>query len=82
MKTWFVYLINGKWVETWANDTKKAEENLVKEYDNVEMEYVGNSCYDPKIKIDKVTNIGMNTVDKMITYGLVGSLVGLRWERG
>ena len=42
------------------------------------MEYVGNSCYDPKIKIDKVTNIGMNTVDKMITYGLVGSLVGLR----
>ena len=78
MKTWFVYLINGKRVGTWENNIKKAEENLVKEYGNVEMEYVGNVCYDPKIKIDKVTNIGMNTVDKMITYGLVGSLVGLR----
>ena len=79
MKTWFVYLINGKNVATWANNSEEAEENLVKEYGNVEMKYVTTIFFrNPKIKIDEVTYIGMSAVDKMIACGLSDLFSGLR----
>lgn len=78
MKAWFVYLINGKQVGTWANNTDEAEENLKKEYGNVKMEYLGNNCYNPSIKIDEFTHKGMSAVDTMIAYGLGMMFVGLR----
>ena len=78
MKTWFVYLINGKQVGTWANNTNEAEENLKKEYGNVEMEYIGNNCYNPRIKIDEITHKGMSAVDVIMAYELNMMFVGLR----
>lgn len=78
MKAWFVFLINGKQVGTWANNTTEARENLVKEYGNVKMEYMGNTCHNPKVKIDEITHEGMSAVDIMIAYGLTNLFAGLR----
>lgn len=35
MKSWFVYLINGKKIGTWANNNEEAEKNLRKEFGDV-----------------------------------------------
>lgn len=77
MKTWFIYLINGKRIGTWANNTEKAKENLIKIYGNVEMKYIGNTCYNPKEKIDKFTHKGMSAVDIMMAYRLDKMFTGI-----
>lgn len=74
MKTWFVYLINGKKIGTWANNTDEAERNLRKEFGDIPMEFVG-IHYDRQLgpQPDKVVYTGMSAVDIMIASG------GLKW---
>ena len=80
MKSWFVYLINGIRVGTWANNTDEAERNLASEYGNVPMEFVG-ICFG-KIgpQPDKLCHKGMTGVDSMIAFGMANVLVGLRYS--
>ena len=78
MKTWFVYLINGKKVGTWANNNAEAERNLRKEFGNIPMEYVGMNYGKLGTSVDEVIYTGMSTVDLMIASGIMNGLVGLR----
>lgn len=78
MKTWFVYLINGKKVGTWANNNAEAERNLRKEFGNIPMEYVGMNYGKLGTSVDEVIYTGMSTVDLMIATGIMNALVGLR----
>ena len=73
MKAWFVFMINGKRVATWAQDYEEAEANIIKKYGNVSMEYVGNTCHDPfmePLNDDEITTVNMSCVDKMIAFGI------------
>ena len=73
MKAWFVFMINGKRVATWAQSYEEAEANLIQKYGNVSMKYVGNTCHNPfmePLKDDEITTINMSAVDKMIAFGL------------
>lgn len=65
MKSWFVYLINGKKIGTWANNTDEAKRNLRAEYGDVPMEFVGI----------------MSSVDMMIATGTMNVFVGIRYGR-
>lgn len=78
MKTWFVYLINGKKVGTWANNNAEAERNLRKEFGNIPMEYVGMDYGEFGTSADEVICTGMSLVDVMIATGTMNALVGLR----
>lgn len=78
MKSWFVYLINGKKIGTWANNTEEAERNLRKEYGDVTMEFVGINYNDLGAQPEKVIHRGMSAVDTMIATGMMNMLIGLR----
>lgn len=41
MKSWFIYLINGKLIGAWANNTDEAEKKLQAKYGCIQMEFVG-----------------------------------------
>ena len=79
MKTWFVYLINGKKIGTWANNNVQAEENLRRDFGNVPMKFLGIS-YGRKLGIqpEEITYSGMSSVDVVIATGMLDFLVGLR----
>lgn len=79
MRSWFVYLINGIKIGTWANNNKEAEKNLREKYGDVSMEFVGISFNDIGIKPDKVIHNGMSPTDMMIASGTLNMLVGLRY---
>lgn len=81
MKSWFVYLINGEKIGTWANNTEEAERNLRKEYGNVPMEFVGINYGKLGVQPEKVIHRGMSAVDTMIATGMMNMLVGLRYGR-
>ena len=71
MKAWFVFMINGKRVATWAQSYEEAKENLIQKYGNVSMTYVGNTCHDPfmdELQDDEIDTINMSIVDKMIAF--------------
>lgn len=78
MKTWFVYLINGKKIGTWAKNAEEAERNLREEYGDVPMEFIG--IYNGKIgaEPEMVMHRGMSAVDMMIATGMMNILIGLR----
>ena len=78
MKSWFVYLINGKKIGTWANNTEEAEQNLQEEYGDVPMEFVGINYGDLGAQPEKVIHRGMSPVDMMIATGMMNMLIGLR----
>ena len=78
MKSWFVYLINGKKIGTWANNTEEAEKNLRKEYGDVPMEFVGINYRKLGTQPEKVIYRGMSAVDMMIATGMMNILIGLR----
>lgn len=77
MKGWFVYLINGKKIGTWANNCGEAEKNLIAEFGDVQMEFLGieNGL---GVESEEVIYRGMSSVDKMIAFGLANILIGLR----
>lgn len=81
MKSWFVYLINGKKIGTWANNTEEAERNLRKEFGDVPMEFIGINYDDIGAQPEKVIYRGMSSVDMMIATGMMNMLVGLRYGR-
>lgn len=81
MKSWFVYLINGKKIGTWANNTEEAERNLRAEYGDVPMEFVGINSGKLGAQFDKVIYRGMSAVDMMLATGMVNVLVSLRYGR-
>ena len=81
MKTWFVYLINGKRIGTWANNNMEAERNLRKEFGDVPMEFVGMEFGKLGTHPDKVITTGMSATDMMIATGSLNMLVGLRYGR-
>lgn len=78
MKSWFVYLINGKKIGTWANNTEEAEQNLRKEFGDVQMEFVGINYGKLGAQPEKVIHRGMSAVDTMIATGMMNALIGLR----
>lgn len=78
MKSWFVYLINGKKIGTWANNTEEAEKNLREKYGNVPMEFVGINYGKLGEQPEEVIHRGMSTVDMMIATGMMNMLIGLR----
>ena len=81
MKSWFVYLINGKKIGTWANNTEEAEQNLRKEFGDVPMEFVGINYGKLGAQPEKVIHRGMSAVDTMIATGMMNMLVGIRYGR-
>lgn len=81
MKSWFVYLINGNKIGTWANNTKEAEKNLREEFGDVLMEFIGINYGKYGEQPEKVIHVGMSPVDTMIATGMVNALVGLRYWR-
>ncbi len=78
MKSWFVYLINGKKIGTWANNTEEAENNLRKEFGDVSMEFIGINNRRLGAQPEKVIYRGMSAVDMMIATGMMNVLIGLR----
>ena len=75
MKSWFVYLINGKMIGAWANNNDEAEKNLQAEYGCVQMEFVG-------IKTGKIgpqpeiyIRNGMTPLDSVIASGFLNMLI-------
>lgn len=78
MKSWFVYLINGKKIGTWANNTEEAERNLREEYGDVPMEFIGINNGKIGAQPEMVTYRGMSAVDMMIASGLMKIFIGLR----
>ncbi len=78
MKSWFVYLINGKKISTWANNTEEAENNLRKEFGDVSMEFIGINYRRLGAQPEKVIYRGMSAVDMMIATGMINALIGLR----
>lgn len=78
MKSWFVYLINGKKIGTWANNTEEAERNLRKEYGDVPIEFVGINYGKLGAQPEKVIHCGMSAVDTMIATEMTNILIGLR----
>ena len=81
MKTWFVYLINGKKIGTWANNTDEAKRNLRKKYGDVEMKFIGINCGDVGVQPEEIIHTGMSPVDTMIAFGFANMFVGLRYAR-
>lgn len=79
MKTWFVYLINGKKIGTWANNSEEAERNLIAEFGDVPMEFLGMDMDGFGVEPDEVIHEGMSAVDTMIAFGLANMFAGLRW---
>lgn len=81
MKAWFVFFINGKKIATWANNTDEARENMIAEFGDVPMKYLG--IYFNKFgeRPDGIIRHGMSPVDTMIAFGLVNMLIGLRYGR-
>ena len=78
MKSWFVFSVNGKKIGTWANNFAEAKGNMVAEYGDVPMEFVGINYGDLGAQPEGVIHRGMSAVDVMIAYGLGNMLVGLR----
>lgn len=78
MKTWLVFLVGGKKIGTWANNFAEAEANMVAEYGDIPMEFVGINYGDLGAQPETVIHRGMSAVDTMIAYGLGNLLVGLR----
>lgn len=81
MKSWFVYLINGNKIGTWANNTEEAEKNLREEYGDIPMEFIGINYGKLGAQPEKVIHRGMSAVDTMIATGMMNMLVGLRYRR-
>ena len=81
MKTWFVFLINGKKIGTWANNDKEAKRNMIAEFGDIPMEFIGMDLNGFGPQPDEVIHRGMSPVDTMIAYGFVNALVGLRYMR-
>ena len=71
MKTWFIYLINGKKIGTWTDNTDEAERNLREVFgDDIAMEFVGTHyARDVGPQPDKVIYTGMTAVDFMTAFG-------------
>ena len=80
MKTWFVYLINGKKIGTWANNPDDAKGNLIAEFGDVPMEFLGIEMCGIGAEPEEIICRGMSPVDKMIAFGLSYLLVGLRFN--
>lgn len=79
MKTWFVYYINEKKVGTWANNEYEARKNLIAEYGNVPMEYIGMYFGDGIGETpDEIVYRGMSAVDSMIAHGYINMFIGFR----
>jgi len=79
MKTWFVYLINGKKIGTWANNTDEAERNLRAEFGDIPMEFIGTSYGEHGgVQPEEVIHRGMSPVDAMIASGLLKAFSNLR----
>ena len=83
MKAWFVYLINGKRIAIWANNSEEAEKKLSAEYGNVDMKYLGidYGCNGCTVKADGYCTRGMSLCDRMIASGMANLFVGLRYAR-
>ena len=81
MKTWFVYLIKGQKIGTWANNNAEAERNLRREYGDVPMEFVGMEFGKLGTHPEKVITTGMSVTDMMIATGALDMLVGLRYAK-
>ena len=79
MKSWFVYLINGKKIGTWANSTKEARRNMIEEFGDVPMEFLGIKFDEFGAQPEQMIHRGMSTVDRMIAYNLGETLIGLRF---
>ena len=69
MKSWFVFLINGKKIGTWANNIDEAHRNLIAEFGNIPMEFVGVNNGKIGAHYDDVIYRGMTQMDKMIAFG-------------
>lgn len=78
MKSWFVYLINGTKIGTWANNEEEAERNLWEEFGDVSMEFIGINYDDLGAQPEKVIYRGMSSVDMMIATGMMNILIGWR----
>ena len=79
MKSWFVYLVNGEKIGTWANNAEEAERNLREEFGDVPMEFIGINYGKLGAQPEKVTHRGMSPVDMMIATGMMNTLIELRW---
>ena len=78
MKSWFVFLVNEKKIGTWASNFTEAKGNLVAEYGDVPMEFIGINYGKLGAQPEAVIHRGMSVVDTMIAYGLGNILIGLR----
>ncbi len=78
MKSWFVFLVGGKKIGTWANNFAEAERNMVAEYGDAPMEFIGINYGKLGAQPEAVIHRGMSAVDTMIAYGLGNILIGLR----
>jgi hypothetical protein len=71
MKSWFIFYINGKQVGTWANNADEAKENMIAEFGDIPMEFIGINYNDIGPKVDEAIYRGMSGVDMMIASGLL-----------
>lgn len=70
MKSWFVYLIEGRKIGVWANNTEEAEEKLVAEYGNASIEFVGINYGCIGAQPEELIYRGMSSVDMIIASRL------------
>lgn len=80
MKAWFVFLINGVKVGTWANNINEARQNMISHYGDIPMEYIGINYHGEKSTAPNVViKDGMSSVDIGIAFGLMELLVQFRY---
>ena len=77
MKSWFVFLVDGKKVGTWAKNYEEAMANMLSEFWDVPLEYLGINYGKLGTQPEKVTHRGMSAVDLMLAYGFGNMLSGM-----
>lgn len=80
MKTWFIYLVNGKKIAVWVNNSDEGYKRIKKKYGDIPMNFMGMKLFNDD-EVDEYLTNGMNGVDFMIASGLLDSLATLRYER-
>ena len=79
MKSWFVFLVNGKKIGTWANNMEEARRNMAAEYGVIPMEFLGINYGATGPQPEEVIRHGMSPVDTTIAFGFANMLTGLRY---
>ena len=81
MKTWFIYLVNGKKVAVWVNNSDEGYKRIKKKYGDIPIQFLGMKLFDDDTGADEYLSTGMTSVDFMIASGILDYFSMLRYAR-